>query len=80
MQKTVTDCAEIVRDLTRIPERSIPPRVLRNAKGVAIIRVLKGGFVVSGRIGEGVVMARLPEGGWSGFNGFMIGMVSEVLS
>jgi lipid-binding SYLF domain-containing protein len=66
MQKTVTDCAEIVRDLTRIPERSIPPRVLRNAKGVAIIRVLKGGLVVSGRIGEGVVMARLPEAGWSG--------------
>ncbi len=29
-------------------------------------RVLNGAFVVSGRIGEGVVIARLQEGGWSG--------------
>jgi SH3 domain-containing YSC84-like protein 1 len=66
MQKTVADCTEIVRDFSRIPERSIPPRVLRNARGIAVIRVLKGGFIVSGRIGEGVVIARLPGGGWSG--------------
>ena len=38
----------------------------QNAKGVAILRVLKGGFVVSGRAGEGKVVARLPGGGWSG--------------
>src|SRR5215469_16244236 len=65
MQTTVRDCTEIVRDFTRIPEHSIPPYVLRDAKGVAILRVIKGGFVVSGRAGEGVVVARLP-GGWSG--------------
>lgn len=66
MQATVRDCAEIVRDFSRIPERAIPPRVLQHAKGVAIPRVLKGGFVVSGRAGEGVVIARLAGGGWSG--------------
>jgi hypothetical protein len=66
MQTTVRDCAEIVRDFTRIPEHAIPPSVLRDAKGVAILRVLKGGFIVSGRAGEGVVVARLPGGGWSG--------------
>jgi lipid-binding SYLF domain-containing protein len=31
-----------------------------------ILRVLKGGFGVSGKLGEGVVIARLPSGGWSG--------------
>ena len=66
MRETMNDCAEIVQDFSRIPERSIPPSVLRSAKGIAILRVLKGGFFVSGRIGEGVVIARLPEGGWSG--------------
>ena len=66
MQETVGDCAEIVQDFSRIAERSIPPRVLRSAKGIAILRVLKGGFFVSGRIGEGVVIAKLPGGGWSG--------------
>jgi SH3 domain-containing YSC84-like protein 1 len=66
MEFTVRDCAEIVQDFTRIPEHSIPPMVLRNARGIAVIRVLKGAFGVSGRIGEGVVIARLPAGGWSG--------------
>jgi lipid-binding SYLF domain-containing protein len=66
MQETVADCTGIVRDFNRIPEHAIPPRVLRNAKGVAILRVLKGGLGVSGRIGQGVVIARLPGGGWSG--------------
>jgi lipid-binding SYLF domain-containing protein len=51
MQDTVSDCAEIVRDFSRIPERSIPPLVLRSARGIAVLRVLKGGFLVSGRIG-----------------------------
>ena len=54
------------RDFSGIAERSVPPRVLRSAKGLAILRVLKGGFFLSGRIGEGVVIARLPGGGWSG--------------
>jgi lipid-binding SYLF domain-containing protein len=66
MQETVSDCAEIVQDFSQIAERSIPPLVVQNAKGIAILRVLKGGFFVSGRIGEGLVIARLPEGGWSG--------------
>jgi lipid-binding SYLF domain-containing protein len=66
MQDTVSDCAKIVRDFSRIPERSIPLFVLRSARGIAILRVLKGGFLVSGKAGEGVVIARLPGGGWSG--------------
>ena len=66
MEFTVRDCAEIIQDFTRIPEHSIPPFVLRNARGLAVFRVLKGAFGVGGRIGEGLVIARLPDGGWSG--------------
>jgi len=66
MQQTVADSAQIVRDFTRLPEHGIPARVLRDAKGVAVLRVLKGGFGVSGRLGEGVVVSRLSGGGWSG--------------
>jgi SH3 domain-containing YSC84-like protein 1 len=66
MQGTVTDCAEIIRNFTQIAEHSIPLRVLRSAQGIVVLRVLKGAFVVSGEIGEGVVLARLPAGGWSG--------------
>ena len=66
MEGTVKDCTGIIQDFVRISERSIPPRVLRNAQGVALIRVLKGAFIFSGRIGEGLVIARLPAGSWSG--------------
>lgn len=43
----------------------IPPHVLKNAKGLAVITVLKAGFLFSGRAGSGVIVARLPDGSWS---------------
>ncbi|KAK9470791.1 uncharacterized protein V1510DRAFT_422172 [Dipodascopsis tothii] len=43
----------------------IPPHILANAKGLAIITVLKAGFLFSGRAGSGIVVARLPDGTWS---------------
>ncbi|KAI3405706.1 hypothetical protein KGF56_001312 [Candida oxycetoniae] len=47
------------------PDEIIPPRILKNAKGLAVITVLKAGFLFSGRAGSGVVVARLPDGQWS---------------
>lgn len=47
------------------PDKIIPPQVLANAKGLAVITVLKAGFVGSGRFGSGVVVARLSDGSWS---------------
>ncbi|SNX82492.1 related to YSC84 - protein involved in the organization of the actin cytoskeleton [Melanopsichium pennsylvanicum] len=44
---------------------SIPKAVLQNAKGLAVFSVIKAGFVWSGKIGSGVVIARLPDGSWS---------------
>lgn len=43
----------------------IPPHILKNAKGLAVITVLKAGFLFSGRAGSGVIVARLPDGLWS---------------
>lgn len=43
----------------------IPPEVLRNAHGLAVITQLKAGFLFSGRAGSGVIVARLPDGSWS---------------
>ncbi|KAL2150697.1 hypothetical protein VTH82DRAFT_7260 [Thermothelomyces myriococcoides] len=47
------------------PEKVIPPSILANAKGLAILTVLKAGFLGSGRFGSGLVVARLPDGSWS---------------
>lgn len=47
------------------PDKIIPPSVLSNAKGLAIITVLKAGFLFSGRVGSGLVVARKADGSWS---------------
>ncbi|KAI0477648.1 hypothetical protein GGR56DRAFT_638165 [Xylariaceae sp. FL0804] len=47
------------------PDKIIPPHILANAKGLAILTVLKAGFLGSGRFGSGLVVARLPDGSWS---------------
>lgn len=44
---------------------SIPKAVLQRAKGLAIFTVLKAGFVWSGKVGSGIVIARLEDGSWS---------------
>jgi len=46
-------------------DQVIPPEILQNAKGLAVITVLKAGFLFSGRAGSGVIIARLPDGSWS---------------
>ncbi|KAI9673012.1 MAG: hypothetical protein M1817_003176 [Caeruleum heppii] len=47
------------------PDKIIPPQVLANAKGLAILTVLKAGFLGSARFGSGIVIARLGDGSWS---------------
>ncbi|OTA62376.1 DUF500-domain-containing protein [Hypoxylon sp. EC38] len=47
------------------PDKIIPPSVLANAKGLAILTVIKAGFLGSARFGSGLVVARLPDGSWS---------------
>ena len=64
-QEVVTNCAAIMRDFRSIPESDIPASVLRNARGLAIMSVVKVGFGLSGKGGQGVVVARTGKG-WSG--------------
>jgi len=65
MQDDVDQALSIIERFGEIPENAIPPAVMRDAKGVAIFAMTKAGFVVSGRGGTGVVLARTPTG-WSG--------------
>jgi SH3 domain-containing YSC84-like protein 1 len=64
-QDTVNRSANTIREFRHMPEKGIPPRILRNARGLAIISVVKAGFIFSGKAGEGVVVARTGDG-WSG--------------
>ena len=64
-QDIVDRSAIIIREFRHMPEKGLPPRILRRARGLAIISVVKAGFIFSGKAGEGVVVARTGHG-WSG--------------
>ena len=63
-QDIVERSAVTIREFRHMPEKGIPSRVLRRAHGLAIISVVKAGFIFSGKGGEGVVVARTGHG-WS---------------
>lgn len=64
-QDTVDRSAVIIREFRHMPEKSIPASIIRHARGLAIMSVVKAGFIFSGKVGEGVVVARTGHG-WSG--------------
>uniref|UniRef100_A0A3B3VQL1 SH3 domain-containing YSC84-like protein 1 n=1 Tax=Poecilia latipinna TaxID=48699 RepID=A0A3B3VQL1_9TELE len=58
--------AKILREFTQIsnrtgPDKLIPAHIIAKAEGLAIISVIKAGFMVTARGGSGVVIARLAD-------------------
>ena len=64
-QEIVDHSASIIREFRALPEHQIPRSVLRHARGLAVMSVVKAGFIFSGKGGHGVVVARTDHG-WSG--------------
>ncbi len=64
-QERVDQAASIIQRFRALPENSIPAAVLNEAHGLAILTVVKAGFIWTGKFGEGVVIARNGSG-WSG--------------
>src|SRR5882672_4649523 len=72
MQGDVNQAATIIERFQAVPEKGIPQTVLKDARGLAILTVIKVGFGFSGRGGKGIVVARTPQG-WSGPSGIGTG-------
>jgi lipid-binding SYLF domain-containing protein len=72
LQDDVNQAAAIIDRFRAMPEKAIPDKVLKDAKGLAILTVVKAAFLVSGQGGTGVVVART-SGGWSGPSGIGTG-------
>jgi lipid-binding SYLF domain-containing protein len=65
-EKRVADAADVLDQLLRIPEKSIPPTLLSRAYAVAVIPdVIKAGFVFGARRGKGVLVVRQDDDSWS---------------
>jgi lipid-binding SYLF domain-containing protein len=85
-ESRVSDATDVIDQLLRIPEQSIPPALLSRAYGVAVVpHVIKIGFGVGARRGKGILVVRQEDGSWSnpafitltgGSFGFQIGAQS----
>ena len=65
MQGDVDQAATVIERFQAVPEKAIPQALIKDARGLAIMTVIKAGFGFSGRGGKGVVVARTANG-WSG--------------
>jgi len=60
------EAGEVLTEMLAIPDRTIPISMFRNAHGIAVIpNVLKVGFFIGGRHGEGLISVRDEKGDWS---------------
>jgi len=65
-EKRVGDAADVLEQLTRIPEKSVPPALLSRAYAVAVIpNVVKAAFGFGARRGKGVLVIRQDDNSWS---------------
>ncbi|XP_068665144.1 uncharacterized protein [Aristolochia californica] len=69
MEYEIYKATNTVRGYSKVglirPEKSIPDAILREAKGLAILTVVKAGLTVTYNIGTGLVVARREDGSWS---------------
>jgi len=58
--------SRVLSEILKIPEESIPSKLLNEAQAIAVIPdVVKAGFVVGGRRGKGLIAVRGADGSWS---------------
>jgi len=65
-EKRVADAADVLDQLSRIPEKTIPPNLLSRAYAVAVIpNVVRAAFGLGARRGKGIIVVRQDDNSWS---------------
>jgi lipid-binding SYLF domain-containing protein len=65
-EKRVGDAADVLEQLLRIPEKSIPPSLLSRAYAIAVVpNVYKIAFGFGARRGKGIIVIRQDDNSWS---------------
>ena len=63
--KEAQKAAQVFTEIMNVPDRAIPQKLLDKAEAIAVFPgVIKAGFIVGGRAGDGVITRRI-RGGWS---------------
>lgn len=70
LDKECRNAADIIGNFFRSAwgsqkDKHIPVSMLERAHGLAILTIIKAGFLITGKIGTGLVVAKLPDGSWS---------------
>ena len=67
--KRVETSTQVLNEIMAIPEQSIPPALLSNAKAVAVLPgVIKVGLILGGKGGYGILTVHNEDGSWSNPN------------
>jgi|ERR1700686_287153 len=63
--KEAQKAAQVFTEIMNVPDKAIPQKLLDKAQAVAVFPgVIKAGFIIGGRAGDGVISRRV-KGGWS---------------
>jgi len=63
--KEAQQAADVFTEIMNVPDQAIPQKLLDKAEAIAVFPgVIKAGFIVGGRKGDGVISRRV-KGGWS---------------
>jgi lipid-binding SYLF domain-containing protein len=63
--KEAQKASDVFTEIMNVPDKAIPQKLLDNAAAIAVFPgVVKAGFIVGGRAGDGVISRRV-KGGWS---------------
>ena len=75
--KECAKCTRVMEKFTKNEQEQIkyiiPPNILAKARGIAIVTIVKAGFLWSGRFGSGLVFAKVGENEWSAPSAISIG-------
>lgn len=64
--RKLQQAAEVLQAFTSNEENGIPVELLQQARGIVIVPgLIRGGFILGGRRGRGVLVVRAPSGDWS---------------
>jgi SH3 domain-containing YSC84-like protein 1 len=62
--KKAQSASNTLTEIMNVNDNAIPQKLLDKAEAIAVFEVVKAGFIVGGRTGNGVISRRVP-GGWS---------------
>ncbi|HVV96277.1 MAG TPA: lipid-binding SYLF domain-containing protein [Rhodanobacteraceae bacterium] len=64
--KRAENAVRVLKEIMMAPDKAIPKDLLENAHAIAVIPdVIKAGFVVGGRHGDGLISVKTRDGTWS---------------